>query len=106
MPLKLSASEPGIVVSGLVHVTAVVLLLVAFSEAKPLDNSPEPVPVEMVTDAQFNEVMRGDKTVKDVVPNAPPKADKIAQEVEFQAGLAQAGGPARCHPAPAAPAAA
>ncbi len=81
MPLKLSASEPGIVVSGLVHVTAVVLLLVAFSEAKPLDNSPEPVPVEMVTDAQFNEVMRGDKTVKDVVPNAPPKADKIAQEV-------------------------
>ena len=82
MPLKLSVSEPGIVVSGVVHVTGLILLLAVFSQAKPLENVPEPVPVEMVTDAQFNEVMRGDKTVKDVVPNAPPKADKVAQTVD------------------------
>ncbi len=82
--MKFSVSEPGIVVSGVVHVTALVLLLVAFSEAKPLESVQEPVPVELVSDAEFNQVMRGEKTVKDIVPNAPPRAEKVAPVVDSQ----------------------
>ncbi len=82
--MKLSVSEPGIIVSGAIHVTALVLLLVGFTSNKPIPDAKEAVPIETISEADFNEVMRGETNVKEIVPNAPPKADKVAPVVESQ----------------------
>ena len=80
--MRLSVSEPGVVVSGAVHVTALALLLFAFSESRPLPDVHEAVPVETISTSDFQEVMRGEKDVKDIVDKAPPRAEKVAPTVE------------------------
>ena len=82
--MKLSVSEPGIVVSAAVHATALILLLVAFTGPPPFKDAQEAVPIETISETDFNEVMRGEKTVKDIVANALPQADKVAQTVDSQ----------------------
>ncbi len=76
--MKFSLSEPGIILSGAVHATALVLLLVAFSEAPPLPEQHEAVPIETISNADF-EAMQGQKDVTDIKADAPPPADKIAE---------------------------
>jgi colicin import membrane protein len=79
--VKVSASKPGVVISATVHATALVMTLVSFSSTKPFQDAQEAVPVEIVTDAQINEVMRGEKDAKEVL-QTPTRADKQAEEEE------------------------
>jgi colicin import membrane protein len=62
--VKLSTSEPGVIVSGAVHVALLAFTLVAFSDSRKFEDAQESVPVEMLTDQQFNQVMRGEKQAK------------------------------------------
>ena len=39
------------------------------------------MPVEVITNEQFNQIMRGEKTAKDTKP-LPPRADKVAENTE------------------------
>jgi colicin import membrane protein len=79
--VKFSATEPGIVVSGVAHVAMLLATLVVFSEAPKFDEAQESVPVEIVTDQQFNQIMKGEKTAKETKP-LPPRADKVAEVSE------------------------
>jgi colicin import membrane protein len=61
-----------------VHVTLLAATLVGFTETKPFQDAQESVPVEIITDSQLNEIMKGDKTAKQAAPT-PVKADKVAE---------------------------
>ncbi len=79
--MKVSTSKPGIVVSALVHTSALMMALVSFSETKPFADAQESVPVEIITDSQLNEIMRGEKDAKQQ-PTPATRADKQAEEEE------------------------
>ncbi len=76
--MKVSVSQPGSVLSAVVHVTLLAATLVGFTETKPFQDAQESVPVEIITDSQLNEIMKGDKTAKQAAPT-PVKADKVAE---------------------------
>lgn len=84
MSLKSRFSEPGFVVSVAVHVAALGAALVSFSSVQKFDDVQETVPVEMVTDAQFNQIMRGEKTTKEVRPEAVAKAQQVDKVSEIK----------------------
>ena len=79
--MKVSVSQPGHVLSAAVHMALLAATLVSFTETKPFQDAQESVPVEIVTDAQFNEITKGDKTAKEVT-KTPVKADKVAEVEE------------------------
>ena len=79
--LKLSATEPGYIVSGLAHGAVLLVALVAFSDAPKMPDAQETVPIEVLSDQQFNEITKGEKTEKKVAPT-PTKPDQVADIVE------------------------
>ena len=79
--MKVSLSQPGNVLSAAVHLALLAATLVSFTETKPFMDAQESVPVEIVTDSQFNEIMKGEKTAKQAAPT-PVKADKVAEVEE------------------------
>ena len=76
--LRKKLSEPGLIVSGAAHVALLVAALVAFSSTQKFSDLEEATPFEMVTQAELNEIMKGEKTAKELKP-APRKADKLAE---------------------------
>lgn len=78
--LSQSAPNTGYYVSATVHAALLVVALVGFADAKKFDDAQESVPVEMVTQQQLNEIMKGDKAAKEAKP--APKAQKTADVVE------------------------
>ena len=78
--MKVSASQPGSVVSAAVHLALLAATLVSFTQTAPLQDAQESVPVEILTDSQFNQITKGEKDAKQTAPT-PLKADK-ASEVE------------------------
>lgn len=79
--MKFRASEPGVVISAAGHAALLAATLVAFSSTPQFQEAQESVPVEIVTDQQLNEIMRGEKTAKETKP-LPPRADKVAEQTE------------------------
>ena len=53
-----------------------------FRARHPFEDAAETVPVEMITDAQLNQIMKGEKTAKAVKPT--PKVDKVADVSEHK----------------------
>ena len=51
----------------------------AFSDAKKFEDAQETVPVDIVTDAQINQVMKGEKTAKEIKPVAARRQDRRAR---------------------------
>jgi colicin import membrane protein len=78
--LKISRSEPGFVLSAVVHVGLLGFLLVNFSQDPKFDDAQEAVPVETITDAQFSQIMKGEKAGKE--QNSKLKVDKVAEKEE------------------------
>ena len=62
--------------SALVHAGVLAATLVAFSTSEKFDDLQETVPVEVITDNQFNEIMKGDKAAKEVRPDAAAPQDQ------------------------------
>ncbi len=79
--MKITASEPGVFVSAGAHVAMLVATLVVFSDAPKFQEAQESIPVEVITDQQFNQIMRGEKTATETKP-LPPRADKISDVTE------------------------
>ncbi len=79
--MKFSTTEPGFIVSGALHVGLLLATLVVFSDNRKFEEAQESVPVEVITDEQFNQVIKGDKTAKEKKP-LPPVASKIADVSE------------------------
>ncbi|MBV1700420.1 MAG: cell envelope biogenesis protein TolA [Hyphomicrobiales bacterium] len=68
--------DTGVVVSSVGHIALLVFALVSFSSTPKFDDAQESVPVDMVTNQQFNDIMKGEKTAKEV--HKSPKAQKLA----------------------------
>ncbi|MBV8566382.1 MAG: cell envelope biogenesis protein TolA [Methylobacteriaceae bacterium] len=77
--MKVSWSEPGAIVSTAAHAALLIGALMAFSDAGKFDEAKEAVPVEMISDADFSALMKGDKSAKQVAPQPLPRVDRIAE---------------------------
>ena len=74
--MRFSRSKPGFVVSSAVHAGLLLATLLLFSDSKKFDDAMETVPVEVVSDSQFNQIMKGEKTAREV--KTAPRVDKVA----------------------------
>lgn len=79
--MKFRSSEPGLYISVALHGVLLLGALVSFSETPRFTDAAEAIPVDMITESQFNEVMKG---VRDAKPaeTAKPVVDRVA-EVEL-----------------------
>lgn len=69
--MRLSRSEPGLAVSAVAHAAALILALIAFSDARKFDDAHEAIAVETITDEQLSEIMKGEKSAKEAKPLLP-----------------------------------
>jgi TolA protein len=79
--LKFSRSEPGIVLSVAVHAGLLLAILFVYSDTVKFQDAQEYVPVDVVTDLQFNQIMKGEKTAREI---KPPRVDKVESEAELK----------------------
>ncbi|KRE16886.1 hypothetical protein ASE63_14325 [Bosea sp. Root381] len=80
--MKLTTSEPGMVVSALGHATFLVAGLLAFSSPSPLPENEEAIAVEMVDASALNQVTRGERSAEKVEEQPTPRAERQAEAVE------------------------
>ena len=66
--MNLKKPDKGLIASTAVHAALLLMAFVSFSQAKKFDDAQESLPVDMITDAQFSEIMKGEKTAKDAKP--------------------------------------
>jgi hypothetical protein len=76
--VRVSRSEPGVVLSSAAHAGLLLAAFVLFSDARKFDDVQEIVPVEVVTDSALNEVAKGEKTARDLKPSH--RVDKVAPQ--------------------------
>lgn len=74
--MRVSRSEPGVVISSAAHAGLLLAALVLFSDAKKFEDAQEIVPVEVVTDSALNQVAKGEKSARDLKPSQ--RVDKVA----------------------------
>jgi colicin import membrane protein len=77
---KFNPREPGVVVSAGAHVALLAATLIAFADTKKFDDAAEAIPIEMISDQQFSQISKGEKTAKEAQPKQ--KAEKIADVTE------------------------
>ncbi|MBZ6077294.1 cell envelope integrity protein TolA [Microvirga puerhi] len=82
MKLKFNTSEPGFWVSGATHVVLLAAALVGLSSVREFPDAEEGIPVEVITDNQFSQITKGEKTAKEVLPQPKPRAERVADKTE------------------------
>lgn len=78
--MKISRSEPGFPLSSAIHAGVLLAAFVLFSDARKFDDAVETVPVDLVTDSELTQIMKGEKTAREIKPT--PRVDKVAPEAE------------------------
>ena len=73
--------NPGLAVSGGVHICLLGLALFSFSGTPQFNNSQESIPVAVVTGEQFSQIMKGEKSAAEVKPRQ--RSEKIAEIAEL-----------------------
>ncbi len=74
--------EPGTLVSALGHGLVLAVGLFSFTAAKPFSPAQEAVAVDVVSDQQFSEMMRGDKESKVVAKTPERRVERVAETKE------------------------
>ncbi|VFU08209.1 cell envelope biogenesis protein TolA [Methylocella tundrae] len=74
--------NPGAAVSGGMHALLLAAALLSFSHTAKFEDAQESIPVDMVSDQEFNQIMKGEKTAA--------KREKPQQKVEKLAEVAEA----------------
>ena len=74
--------NPGAAISGGLHALLLAAMLVSFSRAAKFEDAQESIPVDMVSDQEFSQIMKGEKTAA--------KRDKPALKVEKLAEIEEA----------------
>lgn len=74
--------NPGFAVSGGVHICVLILALFSFSHSPKFEDAQESIPVDILSDQQFNQIMKGEKTAPTVKPLQ--RAEKIAEIAEIK----------------------
>ncbi len=66
------SEKSGFYVSGALHAALLAMILVGFSQAPKFDDAAESIPVDTISQSQFNEIMHGEKDAKPAkTPPAP-----------------------------------
>ena len=78
--MKISRSEPGLPLSSAIHAGLLLTALVLFSSSPKFDDAVEMIPVDLVTDSELAQVMKGEKTAREI--KSTPRVDKVAPEAE------------------------
>ncbi|MGA8173085.1 MAG: cell envelope biogenesis protein TolA [Methylocystis sp.] len=86
--MNIPRARPGLPISAAAHAGLLAATLIAFAQAPKFAETPETVPVEVVTDAQLNQIMKGEKTAPAVKP--AQRAEKVSEQVETHPHPAQA----------------
>jgi colicin import membrane protein len=73
-------TKPGLPISAAAHAGLLAATLIAFAQAPKFAETPETVPIEVLTDQQLNQIMKGEKTARAVKP--AQRAEKVAEQVE------------------------
>ncbi len=76
--MKFRPSEPGVYISAALHGALLLAALVSFSETKKFNDSSEAIPVDMITESQFNEVVKGVREAP-VAETPKPVVDRVAE---------------------------
>lgn len=73
--------NPGAAISGGAHLVLLAAILLSFSHAAKFDDAQETVPVDLMSNSEFNEIMKGEKTAK---LSAKPlqRVEKLADNAE------------------------
>ena len=87
--MAINWSEPGLPVSGAIHVLCIVATLVAFSTPPKFEDMSESVPVEIINADEPNQIAKGEKSAKEAKPDPKPRADKVAAVTETKPDTAQ-----------------
>ncbi|MBF9198094.1 cell envelope integrity protein TolA [Microvirga sp. BT290] len=82
MKLKFSTSEPGFWVSGVAHAALLTAAMIGLSSVAEFPEAQEGIPVEVITDAQLSQIMKGETGGKDVLPK--PRAERVADKTELK----------------------
>src|SRR5947209_20173242 len=77
---RFSSRAPGVAASAAAHVALLAATLIVFADTKKFEDVAEATPVEVISDSQFSQITKGEKTAKQV--QAKPKAEKIAEVTE------------------------
>lgn len=92
--MKLSTSEPGMLMSALGHATFLVAGLLAFSPS-PLPEQQEAIAVEVISPSELNQITRGERNAEKVQEQPLQRAERQAEIVERkEAGEARQDAPA------------
>jgi hypothetical protein len=96
--MRVSRSEPGVVISSAAHAGLLVAALVLFSDARKFEDAQETIPVEVVTDDALTQVTKGEKTAHD--PRPAPRVDRSPRRAKPN-GIRRSRKPRRmCRPLP------
>lgn len=71
--------QPGGLLSAGLHVGLVLASVMAFSSAKPFEPASEAVPIDVITDKQFNEMTQGDVKAKQQLATPQRRVDQVAE---------------------------
>ncbi|MGO9674870.1 MAG: cell envelope biogenesis protein TolA [Methylocella sp.] len=85
--------NPGAAISGGAHLLLLAAILVSFSHAAKFDDAQETVPVDLMSNSEFNQIMKGEKTAR--------LSAKPLQRVEKLADIAEAKPPSILPPSKA-----
>ena len=81
LKIKFNPSEPGLWVSSVAHAAILAAAVVGLSFVEEFPDAQEGIPVEVITENQFSEITKGEKTAKEVLQNPKPRADRVADTV-------------------------
>lgn len=79
--MKFRPSEPGFYISAALHGALLAGALVSFSETRKFTDAAEAIPVDMITESQFNEVVKGVREAK-LAETPKPVVDRVAEKEE------------------------
>ncbi|WP_026606506.1 cell envelope integrity/translocation protein TolA [Methylocapsa acidiphila] len=79
--------KPGLALSGCIHLLLLAALLLSFSRPSGFEDAQETIPVDMISAQDFNQIMKGEKTAKQIKPS--PRAEKRAEIAELKPQPAQ-----------------
>jgi colicin import membrane protein len=93
--VRFKKSEPGFWVSGAAHAGLVAVGLVAFSAADKFPDAAEGIPVEVISADQLSQITKGERSAKEVTPDAKPRVDRVDEkQVEREQAKAERDAPA------------
>jgi colicin import membrane protein len=80
MNLHVSRKEPGLILSVSVHAALLAIGLLGFADAAKFDDVQETVPVEVIDENALKQITQGEKSAKQVLPDAKLRVDRVAPE--------------------------